>query len=125
MGLNSPAWEWVGMRLVIQPLRVESECGNPKVSVVLEAPPPDEVNGVRLRPRNDGLPTCDLLIVARGDQILALKPAVGDDGVETPRALDGNHLGPGINGSNPRCPTGDKVEGGRFESWIIGEGEDE
>lgn len=124
VGLNSPAWEWVGLRLGIQPLTVESECGTPKVSVITDKPKAEEVNGVRLTSRNDGLPTGDLLIVARGDQILALKPALDDDGSEVPRALDGNHLGPGLNAPDPRCPTGDGIEGGRFESWIMGEGED-
>ena len=121
--MGPPIWEWVGLQLVISPLQVEAECGNPKIAVISQQPAASAVNGVRLRPRTDVLPRSDLLIVARGDQILA-KPPGPEDADTARRALDGNHLGPGLNGPNFRCPTGDGVEGGRFESWIIGEGED-
>jgi hypothetical protein len=30
-------------------------------------------------------------------------------------ALDANHMGPGL---PQRCPTGDGIEGGTFESWF-------
>ena len=88
VGLNSPAWEWVGLRLVIQPLTVESRCGDPKVSVITDKPNPGEVNGVRLTPRNDGLPNGDLLIVARGDPDPG--PEAGGE-----RGRDRNTTGPG------------------------------
>jgi DNA-binding beta-propeller fold protein YncE len=57
-------------------------------------------------------------IVAKGDFILAHKedPEIKlRDGKPGRRALDGDHLGPGL---PLRCPTGDGVEGGTFESWF-------
>jgi hypothetical protein len=65
--------------------------------------------------------------VLRGDGILALDQTIKRmDGTPGPRALDGNHLAPGLlaPGSTPppRCPTGDYIEGGTFESWFTIEG---
>jgi hypothetical protein len=57
-------------------------------------------------------------VIVKGDFILAHQP---DPNAQLPgggplhRALDANHLGPGL---PRRCPTGDGVEGGTFESWF-------
>jgi len=68
---------------------------------------------VRFRPKEQANPLAgDYLVVLRGDMILSFKKP---DDPRPQLALDGNHLGPGLPG---RCPTGDKIEGGRFESWF-------
>ena len=74
----------------------------------------ERVNGVRFRPV-EIFPRGRYLVTVRGDHVLALKPGPRMDGTEGPRALDGNHLAPGL---PDRCPTGDGIEGGAFESWF-------
>jgi hypothetical protein len=78
-------------------------------------PDPADVTGVRLRidlkaPRGDVY-----LVALRGDAILSDRTGTRLDGTQGQFALDGNHLGPGL---FARCPTGDVIEGGRFESWF-------
>ena len=94
-------------------MTVVAQCGKP-IEVLSEDPKPDEVNGVRFRPV-EIFPRGRYLVTVRGDHVLALKPGPRMDGTEGPRALDGNHLAPGL---PARCPTGHGLEGGAFESWF-------
>ncbi|MGH3368584.1 MAG: hypothetical protein ACRDPR_01150, partial [Nocardioidaceae bacterium] len=116
--VNSDGWagyQWLGLRLRIVPALVEGSCGDvPQVVERVEAP--DPCTGVWFQPleRAEDLGG-DYLVVLRGDAILADQPTVLPDGTEVRLALDGNHFGPGL---PKRCPTGDKTEGGRFESWF-------
>jgi hypothetical protein len=68
------------------------------------------------------LPPGNYRVVLEGDHILSDKQIEIED-VENPGtmirinpALDANHFAPGI--GQGRCPTGDRVEGGRFLSWF-------
>ncbi|HKP51313.1 MAG TPA: helix-hairpin-helix domain-containing protein [Chloroflexia bacterium] len=87
--------------------------------------------GARFFPENwDWNQDVEYQVIAKGDFILAAKedPQLKlMDGKPGHRALDGDHLGPGL--PHPpvfqtipplpaRCPTGDGVEGGTFESWF-------
>lgn len=108
-----PAYHWAALRGELRPLTVVAQCGKP-IEVLSEDPKPDEVNGVRFRPV-EIFPRGRYLVTVRGDHVLALKPGPRMDGTEGPRALDGNHLAPGL---PDRCPTGDGIEGGAFESWF-------
>lgn len=93
-------------------------------------PPEDSttvgVTAVRLRPLGrDGkrmsLRPGTYRVVLEGDHILGQKK-IGIEDPEKPGstiqvnpALDANHFAPGL---PARCPTGDRVEGGRFLSWF-------
>lgn len=66
-------------------------------------------------------------VVLEGDFILGLKkikvPSPTDPTklIEVNPALDADHFGPGLQpkgAAASRCPTGDRVEGGRFLSWF-------
>ena len=68
-------------------------------------------------------------VVIKGDFVLGEKEIELPDGRIVHAALDADHLGPGLKGPslvpsdippglNPRCPTGDGIEGGTFESWF-------
>lgn len=59
-------------------------------------------------------------VVVKGDFILGEKEITLPDGTTVHPALDANHLGPGLLQfpAKGRCPTGDMVEGGTFESWF-------
>ena len=89
------------------------------ITDAFEAPPGSgKANGVQLRPFGESIKWArgDYLVVLRGDAILAFDSTLPRmDGSVGPRALDGNHLGPGL---PTRCPTGDHIEGGTFESWF-------
>lgn len=76
---------------------------------------PAEVTGVQFRLNPDGPRTGTFLVVLRGDAILSTRTGTRLDGTTGQFALDGNHLDPGL---FARCPTGDVIEGGRFESWF-------
>jgi competence ComEA-like helix-hairpin-helix protein len=69
----------------------------------------------------------DYLVVLKGDFILGEEMITLPDGREVHPALDADHLAPGLLGPGgvpprpglaQRCPTGDWVEGGTFESWF-------
>jgi len=84
------------------------------------------VTGVRFRPVNDGQPIAlvpgTYRVVLEGDHILGSKKIEIEDinnpgkTVAVNPALDANHFAPGV--GNGRCPTGDRIEGGRFLSWF-------
>jgi hypothetical protein len=66
-------------------------------------------------------------VVLEGDFILGQKtikvPSPTDPTklIEVNPALDADHFGPGLQpkgAAASRCPTGDRVEGGRFLSWF-------
>jgi DNA-binding beta-propeller fold protein YncE len=57
----------------------------------------------------------DYRVMIRGDLILGSKEIQLANGRPGRPALDANHLGPGL---PTRCPTGDGIEGGTFESWF-------
>jgi hypothetical protein len=66
-------------------------------------------------------------VVVEGDHVLGAKKIEIED-VDNPGtmirvnpALDGNHFAPGVN--KGRCPTGDRVEGGRFLGWFTIKGQ--
>ncbi len=107
-------YSWIGLRVPVLPVRVETSCGK-LIRKAEEDPPPDAVNGVRL-PLGPDAPDGVYLVVLDGDAILSQRVAKRLDGSEGRLALDGNHLGPGL---PDRCPTGDLIEGGRFTSWFI------
>jgi DNA-binding beta-propeller fold protein YncE len=110
-----PGYNWFGVTLRIEPSTVEGTCGD-VAKFAGPAPADGTCTGVRFLPVEAAVPPSgDYLVVLRGDAILAADetdvPGVG----KVRLALDGNHLGPGI---PKRCPSGDHVEGGRFESWL-------
>ena len=86
--------------------------------------------GMRFRPVNNEWPAGRYRVVLRGDYVLAertiTKTANDGSTFEVQAVLDGNHLAPGILGPGgigprglpARCPSGDWVEGGTFESWF-------
>jgi DNA-binding beta-propeller fold protein YncE len=83
-----------------------------------------EVLGARFRPaivRPDGQRSAtpwtegEYRVVLKGDFVLGNDTITLPDGREVNPALDGNHMGPGL---PHRCPAGDAVEGGQFESWF-------
>jgi hypothetical protein len=109
------AYQWIGIRLDIQPGKVDASCDKPPEKLG-EVNVGDPCTGVRFRPEGETRPVPgDYLVVLRGDMILTFDPFPRPDGSKMPLALDGNHLGPGL---PKRCPTGDGIEGGRFESWF-------
>ncbi len=57
----------------------------------------------------------DYRVIVRGDLILGTQKMFLANGTTDHPALDANHLGPGL---SKRCPTGDGIEGGAFESWF-------
>lgn len=105
---------------------VDAKCG-----VRFDVPERDAPNpattGARFRAvglngRRIDLPPGVYRVVLEGDHILGEKEIEIED-VDRPGskikvhpALDANHFAPGV--SNNRCPTGDRVEGGRFLSWF-------
>jgi hypothetical protein len=105
---------------------VTAKCGERFEIPDQDAPGP-ATTGVRFRPVGlDGgraeLPPGLYRVVLEGDHILGEKEIEIED-VDNPGstikvhpALDANHFAPGV--SNGRCPTGDRVEGGRFLSWF-------
>ena len=115
-GAAGSGYRWVGINADVVPIAIDARCELIETTEFDRKPPPDGVTGVQLFPQHFKWPTGDYLVVLRGDAILAFdetQPRL--DGSVGPRALDGNHLGPGL---NARCPTGDYVEGGTFESWF-------
>lgn len=76
------------------------------------------VNAVQLTfPKHpEGLPPGIYRVVLSGDMILSRDDFMRLDGTKGQLALDGNHLAPGLPN---RCPTGDLIEGGRFEAWFM------
>ena len=89
--------------------------------------------GTRIRPASDptnvggGWRPGVYRVVLEGNFILGLKtikvpdPSDPTKTIEVQPALDANHLGPGLQPKGApasRCPTGDRVEGGRFLSWF-------
>ncbi len=112
---TGPVSFWVELPVEITPIDWTMPCGQP---VALPSPiqvDPNNPTGVHIRPRVE-MVNADYRVVIRGDAILAIDETVPRlDGTTGPRALDGNHLGPGL---PTRCPTGDYIEGGAFESWF-------
>lgn len=108
---------YCNLEIAVEPLKVEASCEQGVID--LNPIPPDApATGARIRLRSEnGLPTRpgDYWVVIRGDMILGVKTIKLPNGVEVNPALDANHLGPGL---PKRCPTGDWVEGGTFESWF-------
>ncbi len=116
-GQDALTYQWVGLAGTVTPaIFTGSTC-----SLIGEAdwdrnPPTSEVNAVQFQPSHDFEPKQGIfLVVLRGDAILSQRTGTRLDGTTGQFALDGNHLGPGL---FTRCPTGDVIEGGRFESWF-------
>jgi DNA-binding beta-propeller fold protein YncE len=120
-------------------LKLEARCGDdfevPREGDI-PTTPGNIVTGVRFRPCEiDGdvlgqpvrLPRGTYRVVLEGNFILGEKMIeVADPGNPGEKrkvhpALDANHFGFGLTDPDPerrRCPTGDRVEGGRFLSWF-------
>ena len=113
-------------------LKLVAKCGEE-----FDVPPEDitagPVTGVRFRPMASNepvpLPLGTYRVVLEGDHILAEKeieiPDLNNPGntIKVHPALDANHFAPGVRQGlpaalDPRCPTGDRIEGGRFLSWF-------
>ena len=108
-----PASQWLEIETKLTPIEWTMECGQAFTAPKPVASPGP--TGVRLSLDSEW-PATDYMVVLRGDAILAIDQAIPRlDGKTGPRALDGNHLGPGL---PKRCPTGDHIEGGTFESWF-------
>jgi hypothetical protein len=112
-------------------VKLQAKCGE-DFDVPREDIPAGPVTGVRFRPMTDAgvrLPPGTYRVVLEGDHILAEKeieiPDLNNPGnkIKVHPALDANHFAPGVRKGlpaafDPRCPTGDRVEGGRFLSWF-------
>ena len=113
-------------------LKLVAKCGEnfdvPREDVLVGA-----VTGVRFRAMAGNerveLPPGTYRVVLEGDHILAEKeieiPDLNKPGnkIKVHPALDANHFAPGVRKGlpgtlDPRCPTGDRIEGGRFLSWF-------
>jgi DNA-binding beta-propeller fold protein YncE len=116
------AYSWFGITGAVRPVGLTATCSRPPTRVTNPNPPAANVTGVQFLPQQEGTrpwPSGRYLVVVRGDLILSHKPGPRLDGSVGKRALDGNHLGPGLlRTSTRRCPTGDGIEGGTFESWF-------
>ncbi|MCW3494220.1 hypothetical protein [Microbacterium sp. SSM24] len=109
-------YRWTGLTVFVDPIRVDLGCGD----IVRELPDPQpapngDANAVRMWVDGD-LPDGIYRVILDGDTILSVREDQRLDGSVGQLALDGNHLGPGL---TKRCPTGDLIEGGTFESWFI------
>ena len=111
-----PGWHWVGIHGSVAGVTLDADCDNPPNEVANEDPADDKVTGAWFQFEGDQLMLGDYLVVLRGDMIESFFDGKRLDGGEGSRALDGNHLAPGI--SAGRCPTGDLIEGGDFVSWF-------
>jgi len=107
-----PGYRWAGLDGVIEPVGVDARCK--PIGNVIRNPNPNQVTGVRFQ-LSGKTPRGRYLVTLRGDAILSVRKGVRLDGTQGQLALDGNHLGPGL---FDRCPTGDLIEGGLFESWF-------
>ena len=108
----SGQYRWAGLIGEIDHVAIDARCE--PIGDVDSPPDRDHVTGVRfeLNPRT---PQGRYLVALRGDAILSVRRGARLDGTRGRLALDGNHLGPGL---FDRCPTGDLIEGGLFESWF-------
>lgn len=104
---------------------VDASCGQ-RFDIPQEDSAAGAVTGVRIRPvgRDGGtipLPPGVYRVVLEGDHILGEKEIEIEDldnpgaTIRVNPALDANHFAAGL---PKRCPTGDRVEGGRFLSWF-------
>jgi hypothetical protein len=114
---GTPTYQWVGLVGTVTPASFTgSPCGPIGEGDINLNPPTSEVTAVQFQPQRDFKPREGIfLVVLRGDAILSQRTGTRLDGTTGHFALDGNHLGPGL---FTRCPTGDFIEGGRFESWF-------
>ena len=108
-----PGFRWVELLGKVIPGFTEADCGRP-IEFFEEVDEPERVLAVCFRPV-EGFAPGRYLVTLRGDAILSRRVGKHIDGSEGQLALDGNHLGPPL---PKRCPTGDFIEGGRFESWF-------
>lgn len=120
-GNGELGYHWVGLRRQVVPVKVDGACGRlveEYERLVEEGEPTPaglEATGVLIEIGREA-PSGVYRVVLDGDAILSTRVDKRLDGSEGQLALDGNHLGPGL---MARCPTGDLIEGGRFESWFI------
>lgn len=108
-------YRWTGLRVPVLPVTVDAGCGATVKEIADDRPDPAKVNAVRL-PLGGEAPPGVYRVVLDGNTILSVRTDTRLDGSSGQLALDGNHLGPGL---TARCPTGDLIEGGTFESWFI------
>jgi len=108
-------YRWTGLRVPVLPVTVDAGCGATVKEIADPEPGPDKVNAVRL-PLGAEAPQGLYRVILDGNTILSVRTDLRLDGSTGQLALDGNHLGQGLTG---RCPTGDLIEGGTFESWFI------
>lgn len=108
-----PGFRWVELMGRVMPGLTEADCGHP-IDFFKRSDEPGQIVAVCFQP-NEGFAPGRYRVVLRGDAILSQRVGKRIDGSEGPLALDGNHLAPHL---QKRCPTGDFIEGGRFESWF-------
>jgi hypothetical protein len=109
-------------------VNVNAVCGKPIDNVPTQDVPTGATTGARFRATDlsgaplKTLPPGNYRVVLEGNFILGMKPIPDplDPSKTIQPALDGNHFGPGVD--QGRCPTGDRIEGGRFLSWFTVEG---
>jgi hypothetical protein len=122
---------WCEAQIEPAGVKIDAKCGE-----AFDIPPDDDLNaevtGLRFRPlgrenRPVPLPPGTYRIIIEGDHILGAKEIEIDDPdnpgskIKVLPALDANHFAFGL---PKRCPTGDRVEGGRFLSWFTIDGRD-
>ena len=119
---STPTYRWTWLQVAPTPVAWSVNCNTPQpAGNPVRKPTNGPFNAVQILPGAVKLwPNGQYLVVLRGDAILALDESQPTaTGASGPRALDGNHLAPGLVRTGPRrCPTGDLIEGGTFESWF-------
>jgi hypothetical protein len=113
-GQGVPGYRWMGLVGEVTPVFVEADCTTP-IGNFEPTTDPNKVLGVWFHMTEGRFPPGSYLVALRGDAILSQRVDDRIDGSKGQLALDGNHLGPGL---PDRCPTGDFIEGGLFESWF-------
>jgi Collagen triple helix repeat (20 copies) len=118
---------WYNVTVEVTSVDVFASCGQGRFQVPRGGAAGPATTGVRMRAlgregRPIELPPGNYRVVLEGDHILGEKLIEIED-VQNPGrmikvnpGLDANHFAPGI--GQGRCPTGDRVEGGRFLSWF-------
>lgn len=113
-------YHWAAVPATPVPVAWNMKCASTTPGRVVRNPANGKYTGVLIPSAKGEFPSGDYLVALRGDAILALDETLPRlDGTKGARALDGNHLAAGlVSGATRRCPTGDHIEGGTFESWF-------
>jgi hypothetical protein len=117
---STATYQWLGLNGEVAPVFINPDEACKPIGQVDLHPDPGNVTGVRFQPDPKIPRGGTYLVVLRGDAIMSVRKDTRLDGTTGQLALDGNTLAPGL---FARCPTGDAIEGGRFESWFTLGGE--